>query len=180
MLFRLQNCLKMLKTMTMSEVGEQLQAAREALKLTIQQIADVTKIRTDHIRALEEGHYEVFSAPVYIRGFVRIYAAQLKINTAQIMSVLDAELKRSEKFKEPPPLMEESNTLLDHVMFWLSKFNWRVGVVGGGALILLVVVVFAGSAWHHHHSRSNPLAGMKPALYQSANAGETLPLTTHR
>ena len=100
--------------MTMSEVGEQLHAAREALKLTVQQIADVTKIRTDHIRALEEGHYEVFSAPVYIRGFVRIYAAQLKLNTSQIMSVLDAELKRSEKFKEPPPLMEESNTLLDH------------------------------------------------------------------
>jgi cytoskeletal protein RodZ len=165
--------------MTMSEVGEQLQAARKALKLTIQQIADVTKIRTDHLRALEEGHYEVFSAPVYIRGFVRIYAAQLKLNTAQIMSVLDAELKRSEKFKEPPPLMEESNTLLDHVMFWLSKFNWRVGVIGGGALVLLVALVLAGSAWRHH-ARSNPLAGMKPAMYQSANAGETLPLSSHR
>lgn len=168
----------MLKTMTMSEVGEQLHAAREALKLTVQQIADVTKIRTDHIRALEEGQYEVFSAPVYIRGFVRIYAAQLKLNTSQIMSVLDAELKRTEKFKEPPPLMEESNTLLDHAMFWLSKFNWRVGVAGGGALVLLLVVLFAGSAWRHH-SRSNPLAGMKPAMYQSANAGETLPLTSH-
>ena len=179
MLFKLQKCLKMLQTMTMSEVGDQLQAARKALKLTIQQIADVTKIRTDHLRALEEGHYEVFSAPVYIRGFVRIYAAQLKLNTAQIMSVLDAELKRSEKFKEPPPLMEESNTLLDHVMFWLSKFNWRVGVIGGGALVLLVAVLLAGSAWRHH-ARSNPLAGMKPAMYQSANAGETLPLTTHR
>ena len=85
--------------MTMSEVGEQLQAAREALKLTIQQVADATKIRTDHIRALEEGHYEVFSAPVYIRGFVRIYATQLKLNMPQIMSALDAELRRTEKFK---------------------------------------------------------------------------------
>jgi cytoskeletal protein RodZ len=166
----------MLKTMTMSEVGEQLHAAREALKLTVQQIADVTKIRTDHIRALEEGQYEVFSAPVYIRGFVRIYAAQLKLNTSQIMSVLDAELKRSDKFKEPPPLMEESNTLLDHAMFWLSKLNWRVGAIAGGVLALLLVVLFAGSAWRHH-ARTNPLAGMKPAMYQSANAGETLPLT---
>ena len=179
MLFRLQNCLKMLKTMTMSEVGEQLHSAREALKLTIQQIADTTKIRTDHIRALEEGHYEVFSAPVYIRGFVRIYAAQLKLNTAQIMSVLDAELKRSEKFKEPPPLMEESNTLIDHLMFWLSKLSWRVGVIGGATVLLLVVLVLAGSAWRHR-AHSNPLAGMKPAMYQSANAGETLPLTTRR
>jgi cytoskeletal protein RodZ len=169
----------MLTNMTMSQVGEQLHAAREALKLTVQQIADSTKIRTDHIRALEEGHYEMFSAPVYIRGFVRIYAAQLKLNTAQIMSVLDAELKQTEKFKDPPPLMEESNTLIDHAMFWLSKLNWRVGVVGGTALVLLLVLLLLGSAWRHH-SRNNPLAGLKPAVYQSADAGETLPLTSRR
>jgi len=177
MLFRLQNCLEMLKNMTMSEVGIQLQAARKALKLTVQQIADTTKIRTDHIRALEEGNYEIFSAPVYIRGFVRIYATQLKLNTPQIMSVLNAELAQTEKFREPPPLMEESNTVLDHAMFWLSKLNWRVGLVGGAALILLLIVLLAGSAWRHH-SRTNPLAGLKPAMYQSANVGETLPLTS--
>jgi len=165
--------------MTMSEVGKQLEAARTALKLTVQQIADTTKIRTDHIRALEEGHFEVFSAPVYIRGFIRIYATQLKLNTSQIMSALDAELGQTEKFKQPPPLMEESNTLLDHAMFWLSKLNWRVGLMGGAALILLLIVLLAGSAWRHH-SRSNPLAGLKPAMYQSANVGETLPLTSHR
>ena len=148
--------------MTMSEVGEQLQAARNALKLTVQQVADTTKIRTDHIRALEEGHYEIFSAPVYIRGFVRIYATQLKLNTPQIMSVLNAELGRTEKFREPPPLMEESNTLLDHVMFWLSKLGASFS-----------------SAWRHH-SRANPLAGLRPAVYQSVDAGETLPLTSRR
>jgi len=162
--------------MTMSQVGEQLQAAREALKLTVQQVADTTKIRTDHIRALEEGHYEMFSAPIYIRGFVRIYAAQLKLNTSQIMSALDAELKQTEKFKEPPPLMEESNTLLDHAMFWLSKLNWRVGLVGAAGLIVLLVILLIGSAWRHH-ARTSPLAGLKPAVYQSADAGETLPLT---
>ncbi len=165
--------------MTMSQVGEQLHAAREALKLTVQQVADTTKIRTDHIRALEEGHYEMFSAPVYIRGFIRIYATQLKLNTSQIMSALDAELGRTEKFKEPPPLMQESNTLLDQAMFWLSKLNWRVGLIGGGSLVLLLVVLLIGSAWRHH-SRTNPLAGLKPAVYQSANVGETLPLTSRR
>ena len=177
MLFRLQNCLKMLKTMTMSEVGEQLHAAREALKLTVQQIADVTKIRTDHIRALEEGQYEVFSAPVYIRGFVRIYAAQLKLNTSQIMSVLDAELKRSEKFKEPPPLMEESNTLLDHA----DVLAFQTQLAGGSDWRAAVASVVGPSALPVRPGgimrAANPLAGMKPAMYQSANAGETLPLT---
>ena len=52
----------------MSTVAEQLRSAREARKLTIYQVAETTKIRTDHIRALEVGNFEVFSAPVYIRG----------------------------------------------------------------------------------------------------------------
>ena len=48
----------------MSTVAEQLRAAREAKKLTVEQIAESTKIRTDHIRALEEGNFSVFSAPI--------------------------------------------------------------------------------------------------------------------
>jgi len=39
--------------MAMSTVAEQLRVAREARKLTIAQVAEVTKIRTDYIRALE-------------------------------------------------------------------------------------------------------------------------------
>ena len=55
----------------MSTVAEQLREAREAQNLTVYQVAEITKIRTDHIRALDEGNYDVFSAPVYIRGSVR-------------------------------------------------------------------------------------------------------------
>ena len=48
----------------MSTVAEQLRQAREARNLTVQQVAEITKIRTDHVRAVEEGNYDVFSAPV--------------------------------------------------------------------------------------------------------------------
>src|SRR6185436_18038695 len=58
----------------MATVGEQLRQAREKQKLTVQNVSEKTKIRTDHISALEEGNFDVFSAPVYIRGFVRSYA----------------------------------------------------------------------------------------------------------
>ena len=70
----------------MPTVAEQLRAGREARKLTIPQVAEATKIRTDHIRALEEGNFNVFSAPVYIRGFVRNYATQLKLDVPQVMA----------------------------------------------------------------------------------------------
>ena len=87
----------------MSTVAEQLRAAREAKNLTIYQVAETTKIRTDHIRALEDGNYEMFSAPVYIRGSVKNYAILLKLDVPAVMAALNVELGQTEKFKEPPP-----------------------------------------------------------------------------
>lgn len=163
----------------MSTVAEQLRAAREAQKLTIQQVADATKIRTDHIRALEEGNFNVFSAPIYIRGSVKNYAMRLKLDVPQIMKALDAELGRTEKFSEPPPLTEESNKPLDHFMFWLSKLNWKVGAAAATVLGVFLMVFLAVFAWRHQ-KRSNPLAGLPPAVYQPSAAGQTLPLASHR
>ncbi len=68
-----------MKNMVMSTVAEQLRLAREAKQLTVEQVAEMTKIRTDHLRALEEGNFAVFSAPIYIRGSVKNYAAALKL-----------------------------------------------------------------------------------------------------
>ena len=163
----------------MSTVAEQLRSAREAKNLTVYQVAEATKIRTDLIRALEEGNFEVFSAPVYIRGSVKNYALRLKLDVPAIMAALNVELGQTEKFKEPPPLMEESNTPLDHVTFLLSKLNWRVGMIGGAALAVLLVVFLIDMAWRYH-SHSDSLKGLKPAVYQSVGSSETLPLPQHR
>ena len=73
----------------MPSVGEQLRAAREAQNLTVYQVAEVTKIRTDHIRALDDGNYDVFSAPVYVRGFVRSYGTMLKLDLPPLIEQLN-------------------------------------------------------------------------------------------
>ena len=163
----------------MPTVAEQLRTAREARNLTIPQVAEITKMRTDHIRALEEGNFNVFSAPIYIRGSVKNYAMRLKLDVPQIMAVLDAELGRTEKFSEPPPLTGASNTPLDRLMFLLSKFSWRIGLAGGVVLAVLLVVVLV-SVVRRQHRHSDPLAGLPPAVYQSTNSGDTLPLASHR
>ena len=162
----------------MSTVAEQLRVAREAQNLTIQQVAETTKIRTDHIRALEEGNFDVFSATIYIRGSVKNYAMLLKLDVPQIMAVLTDELGRTEKFSEPPPLTEVSNTPLDRLMFLLSKLNWKFGVAGAAVLGIALVVFFASLAWRHHKP-ADSLSGLQPAVYQSANSGQTLPLASH-
>ena len=162
----------------MATVAEQLRTAREAQKLTVHQVADITKIRTDHLQALEEGNFDVFAAPVYIRGFVRSYAGLLKLDVPQIMAALEGELSKTEKFSEPPRFSAPPRGVLDFVMLQLSRVNWRVA-----SLVLAVLAVVAELAaiflvWRHHRTR-DPLRGLPPAVYQSPgkDSGEKLPLT---
>ena len=159
----------------MSTVAEQLRAAREARNLTVQQVADATKIRTDHIRALEDGNFNVFSAPIYIRGSVKNYGAMLKLDVPQLMAALDGELKGTKKFSEPPPLSDSKKTFVDHITLLLAKVNWKVGV----ALFALVslALIFGVSFWAwKHHQKSDPLKNLPPAVYQPASSDDTLPL----
>ena len=162
----------------MATVAEQLRTAREAKMLTVHQVADVTKIRTDHLRALEEGNFDVFAAPVYIKGFVRSYATLLKLNVPEVMAALEKELSQTEKFAEPPRFSSEPKGVLDWAMLQLSRVNWRIASIVLGVLALAAVIYLIVSAASHQRA-SDPLKGIPPAVYRPANgnAGERLPLT---
>ena len=161
----------------MATVSEQLRQAREEQELTIQQAAEVTKIRGDHLRALEEGNFDIFAAPVYIKGFVRSYSNYLKLDAPQVMANLEAELSQTTKFAEPPPLSDSPRGFLDFVMLQLSRLDWRKGVVAIRAVAIFLVVMLIVFISRHLH-RSDPLAGLKPGVYHSTQtvSGDTLPI----
>lgn len=163
----------------MSTVAEQLRQAREAKNLTIQQAAEITKIRSDHLRALEEGNFNVFAAPVYIKGFVRTYATLLKLDVPQTMAALEAELSQTTKFSEPPALTDHPRGVVDFLMLQLSKVAWRKGLLVLGAAVVLVGMLLGYLVWKHQRA-ARPL--LKPAVYhpaQSNAAAMTLPVTRH-
>jgi len=164
----------------MPTVAEQLRLAREQQHLDIYQVAEITKIRTDHIRALESGQYDCFSAQVYIRGFVRTYARALKLDEVRLAADLDAELSQTEKFSEPPALSGKSSSPLDFIMLQLSKLDWRLVLV---LLVLALVLVlgFIGIRYWQHQRTSDPLKNLGPGLYQphQGQEGALLPLPTN-
>jgi cytoskeletal protein RodZ len=164
-----------------STVSQQLRAARESQNLSVQQLGEITKIRSDHIRALEEGNFDIFSAPVYIKGFVRNCATLLKMDVPRLMAELDAELKGSKKFAEPPPLSDERTGFLDFVMLQLSKLDWRKSVIGLGVLVIALIIFLVVVIVRHYH-KADPLANLKPGLYHSTQSvsGQTLPLPSPR
>jgi len=163
----------------MSAVSEQLRQARLAQKLTIEQVVEITKMRGDHLRALEDGNFDVFPAPVYIRGFTRTYSTLLKLDVPQVMAALEAELGQTKKFSEPPPLSNRKKGALDFVMLQLTKVDWRKGLVAVGALAVCVGILLVWFIWRHYRA-ADPLKGLKPGVYHSTQtvSGETLPLPT--
>jgi cytoskeletal protein RodZ len=155
-------------------VGEQLRLAREAQKMEVHEVADMTKIRGDHIRALEAGNYSVFSAPVYIRGFVRTYAGLLHLNVQQVLEQLGAELADSGQID--PSLAPAKRGILDRAMFQLSQGGRRL-LVPATMVVLALLVLLAAYFVARHSRGSDPTAGLGEDFYQSpTNSGDTLPL----
>lgn len=165
----------------MPTVAEQLRQGREAAGLTIYQVADRTKIKTEHIRSLEEGKYTVFAAPVYVRGFVRSYAMLLKLDVASIMATLEAELSAIDKFREPPSLTGSRGGIVDQIMYQLSKVNWRMVLPVFGVALIVIAGIWTIRAWRNHQTK-DPLSNLGPGLYEPATnaASTTLPLPTER
>jgi len=164
----------------MSSVAEQLRQAREAQGLSLRNMADATKIRTDHLDALERADYEPFPAPVYIRGSVRTYAGFLKLDVPAVLAALDAELAQSPNLSGPPSLTGERRGPLDWVTYQLSLVNWRLT---GLAVLILAVVGGGLIGWQFWNRRmqEDPLGHLGPGMYRptAAAGADVLPIPTN-
>jgi cytoskeleton protein RodZ len=162
----------------MPTVGEQLRSAREALKLDHYQVAEATKLKSEQIRALEDGDHEYFSAPVYLRGSLRTYAKMLKLDPAQLVTQLDQEIGSGTTRGSAASLQPGRKTGVDTLTLVLSRLNWAV--VGGivGVIALVLAGKFAYSAWQKQRT-ADPLKKLSTGRYEPAPGGETLPVTTN-
>lgn len=73
----------------MPTIGQQLQQAREAKSITIEQAASETKINQQFLCALEADNYEEFNEEFYIKQYIRTYAYYLGLNARILIDHVD-------------------------------------------------------------------------------------------
>ncbi|MBS1198026.1 MAG: hypothetical protein H6R18_1811 [Proteobacteria bacterium] len=73
-------------------VGRQLQLAREAKKMSVAEVAELLKLGTSQVEALESDHWQVLPGSTFVRGFVRNYARLFGLDSAPLMKQLDTKL----------------------------------------------------------------------------------------
>src|SRR5438552_948700 len=116
-------------------IGEALAAKRGERGLSIDQVAASTRIRREHLRALEARDFSHFSAPVYAEGYLRTYAGYLGLEADDLI-------------RRMPAAWDSPNLALG-----LDERDRRpravltTPAVAGAALVLLAGM-FAGYAWH--------------------------------
>lgn len=67
-------------------LGETLRKAREAMGLTEADVADRTHIMATMVREIESEDYHRFSAPIYGKGFIKLYAKFVGLDPAPLVA----------------------------------------------------------------------------------------------
>ncbi len=71
------------------ELGLIFRQARLRKGVSLTQAQQATKIRQSFLTALEEENYSILPPPVYVRGFIKIYASYLKLDPPEMVRLFD-------------------------------------------------------------------------------------------
>lgn len=80
------------------EPGLFLQQSRQALGLSLQDVAERTKVRSSLLQSIEEQRFDFLPAPVYLRGFVREFARMVK--APKVGGLVDAFMQLYENSRQ--------------------------------------------------------------------------------
>jgi cytoskeleton protein RodZ len=113
--------------------GAHLRTAREALGLSIEEIADRLRLNEALVLAMEENRFGLLGAPVFARGHLRNYALLVGAREREVLAAFDAG--------EPPePSLLPTGERLP-VAPSRRRRRWIL------ALASLAVLAAAGAAW---------------------------------
>lgn len=108
----------------METVGQILKQAREQRSMSIADVASAVNAKQVAIEAIERNDFQAFAAPVYARGFIKLYARAVGVNPEPLLRhyaalqapapALEPAALRPEKRRDAParqpPIPPVSNT----------------------------------------------------------------------
>jgi cytoskeletal protein RodZ len=83
--------------------GSALREAREARGISLQQIADSTRVLKRHIENIEADRYAALPAEVYLRGILMALARELRLDGLKVARAYLAALEAAPTPAPPPP-----------------------------------------------------------------------------
>ncbi len=127
----------------MSGLGERLRTAREERELSLQQVAEATRIPLNYLDALEAESFDTFTSDLHARGFLRNYASFLDLEPQEVLELYDQAHGHPQARKAASP-----GTLLE-------PRHARRSTLGTDALLGLVIMALVGLGIYSVYLRQN-------------------------
>ena len=128
----------------MESIGQILKTARERRQISIADVVMATKMTSTFVKAIEANNFDVLVAPVYARGFIKLYAECVGLDPMPLQQQFDvssraaplpsskapprkASVAYAEKLKSPrlqqsgPPRLQQSGHLPRCGATWLPR-----------------------------------------------------------
>ncbi len=128
--------------MQSTKLGQILACERQKQRITLQQMADLTKIRLKHLQALEKNQFELLPPTTFIKGFLKSYARVLKLDEKSLLAILRRDYPRSKTDHFLPK--EFTHPLKKTRNFW-QPVSLAVITI---ALIFLILLSYVGWQWY--------------------------------
>ena len=131
----------------MGSFGDRLQREREMRGITLEEIAEATKIGTRSLRALEQQDFDKLPGGIFNKGFVRAYARYLGLDEEQAVADYLAALGESMaagKATRLEPAAPEHNMLATE-----GEESQPIRLPLGLIAVVVVVAVLLFSGWRY-------------------------------
>ena len=127
-----------------SPVGEQLRLAREAKKLSLEDVAAQTRIPLRHLASIETGDWDHLPAPTYTIGFAKSYASAVGLDRSEVGNQLREEMGGQRFATNASDVFEPAD----------PRRTMPKGLVIGA--IVAVIVLIAVMSWLNKRSLEEP------------------------
>jgi cytoskeletal protein RodZ len=120
-------------------LGPYLSARRQALGLTLDEVANVTRISKSYLDAIEHEAFDRLPSTAYCKGFLRIYAAHLNLSADDVVARYERATGQPNQQNVAPPgrqTLQESRIPAER-----PKKKWFLPLVLLAVVIVLSMVI---------------------------------------
>ncbi|XLZ70465.1 RodZ domain-containing protein [Massilia sp. SR12] len=162
-----------------STPGAALVAAREAMGLSVEQVADQLKLAPRQVLAIEQGNFDALPNRAVTRGFIRAYAKAMRLDPAPLVAMVEVEAAEGHATATVRPTRVQASFQESRFPSLTERNNGKpLGTIVAGAAVLALVGVAA--AWQMGVLAPLTLAtraGVEPVAEPQASAEHAASLT---
>ncbi|MEI7579926.1 MAG: helix-turn-helix domain-containing protein [bacterium] len=144
-------------------IGTLLKERRKERGLSIEEVAQITKIRGRYLEALEDSNYSIFPSEVYIKGFLKNYAKLLKINEERALAMY----RREREYQLKTPTISTTEKIKG------KGFNFQFTpqrIITGVVIIIVLLTVYYIGSYTGKILKAPTLSISKPVILQAGGS----------